>query len=629
MSHLNHFCSLLGSGPYIDTRPQFSFTSAAERLDQEMSALISAEVTLPISVDQAMRKARSSQSWMTERMAKKDAAFQAYRILHLAGLVNDNLLPVRQEEDDLMQEFQIPDHTPSLVEVSPSFDPWQIVVQYQQQNPYTYHRIHLKIHTIGEDPFYLVLLVPCSMPPVAPFSLHWNNETQYSVESSWLPGTTFTEEELTTLRAITRTILFSIHHGRMKEERYDFLALLAPSDAENPIWTHTELHNFNVNANRYWSASDLIQQGDRRLSNWGLVSLQGDLRKYIVKGVSSETVEFSTGKSGHELQVIRVPRRRDFLHQIPEKTQESIAYTRIELFNATECVVDDLPTSYSILALFIPSILRTYEDYMIADTLRTTLMKPVSFEVSHLPLLLQALTSSTASSEHNYQRLEFLGDCILKFIASLHVMASHLKWPEGYLTAKKGKIVSNGYLARATMKAGLDQFVINKSFTGAKWTPRYVGDVLTQQPPKDKIMRSSKLLADVIESLIGASYVKGGFSDAFLCVQTLLTMETWTPIPEANLTLLNAASTDFRPTNLTILEELIGYKFIKKALLLEAVTHVSYTGPNVNCSYERLEFLGDAVLDYIVSKRLYAHVSPLGHPTSKCIPTLLTTLYTR
>jgi dsRNA-specific ribonuclease len=594
-----------------------------------MSALISAEVTLPISVDQTMRKARSSRGWMTERMAKKDAAFQAYRVLHLAGLVNDNLLPARQEEDDMMQEFQIPDHTPSLVEVSPTFDPWQVVAKYQQQNPYTYHRLHLKIHTVGEDPFYLVLLMPCSMPPIAPLLLHWNNKTQYSVESSWLPGTTFTEEELTTLRAITRKILCSIHRGRMQKERYDFLTLLAPSDAENPIWTHTMLHNFNINTSRDRSASDLIQRGDRGLSNWGLVSLQGDLRKYMVKGVSSEAIEFSTGKTGHGLQVIRVPKRRDFLHQIPENNQESKAYTRIELLNATECVVDDLPTSYSILALFIPSILRTYEVYMIADTLRTTLVKPISFEVSHLSLLLQALTSSTASAEHNYQRLEFLGDCILKFIASLHVMASHLKWPEGYLTAKKGKIVSNGYLARATMKAGLDKFVINKSFTGAKWAPRYSGDVLTQQSPDEKIMRSSKLLADVIESLIGVSYIKGGFSDAFLCVQTLLTMETWTPIPEANTTLLNAASTDFTPTNLTILEELIGYTFIKKTLLLEAVTHISYTGPNANCSYERLEFLGDAVLDYIVSKRLYAHVSALGHPASKCITTLLITQYTR
>jgi dsRNA-specific ribonuclease len=586
-----------------------------------MNSLISAEVTLPISVDPTMRKARSSRSWMTERMAKKDAAFQAYRTLHLAGLVNDNLLPDRQDEDDVMQEFRIPDHTPSLVEVSPPFDPWQVVANYQLQHPHTYHRTHLKVQTSGEAPLFMVILTPYSLPPIASLVLHWNNETQYSVESSWLPGTTFTAEELTTLRAITRKILYSIYNGRMQEERYDFLTLLAPSSAENPIWTHTMLHNFDINTNKNHSALDLIQQGDRGLSNWGLVSLEGDLRKYMVKSISNEVLEFSTGKRGHGLQVIRVPKRRDFLHRIPEKTKENTAYTRTELINATECVVNDLPTSYSILALLIPSILRMYEVHMIVDTLRTTLLKPVSFEASHVPLLLQALTSSMASAENNYQRLEFLGDCILKFIASLHVMASNLKWPEGFLTAKKGKIVSNGYLARATMKAGLDKYIITKSFTGAKWAPRYAGDVLAQQSSGEKTIRSSKLLADVIESLIGASYVKGGFSDAILCVQTLLTMETWTPIPEANTILMNATSTEFMPTNLTVLEELIGYTFTKKLLLFEAVTHISYTGPNQYCSYERLEFLGDAVLDYIVSKRLYAHTPPLSHPTSKCSKT--------
>jgi dsRNA-specific ribonuclease len=37
----------------------------------------------------------------------------------------------------------------------------------------------------------------------------------------------------------------------------------------------------------------------------------------------------------------------------------------------------------------------------------------------------------------NY-RLEFFGDCIVKFIASVHLMASHLRKPESFLTGKKG-----------------------------------------------------------------------------------------------------------------------------------------------------------------------------------------------
>jgi len=56
------------------------------------------------------------------------------------------------------------------------------------------------------------------------------------------------------------------------------------------------------------------------------------------------------------------------------------------------------------------------------------------------------------------------------------------------------------------------------------------------------------------------------------------------------------------------LEEEIGYKFTNSQLLLEAVTHSSYTNEmriNRRAHYERLEFLGDSVLELISSEYLY------------------------
>ena len=50
------------------------------------------------------------------------------------------------------------------------------------------------------------------------------------------------------------------------------------------------------------------------------------------------------------------------------------------------------------------------------------------------------------------------------------------------------------------------------------------------------------------------------------------------------------------------LEERLGYKFKDKKLLIEALTHKSYKQPYDN---ERLEFLGDAVLDLIVGEYLF------------------------
>ena len=53
------------------------------------------------------------------------------------------------------------------------------------------------------------------------------------------------------------------------------------------------------------------------------------------------------------------------------------------------------------------------------------------------------------------------------------------------------------------------------------------------------------------------------------------------------------------------LEKNIGYTFKNKELLKTALTHTSYAYQYNVKSYERLEFLGDKVLDFIVSEYLY------------------------
>lgn len=56
------------------------------------------------------------------------------------------------------------------------------------------------------------------------------------------------------------------------------------------------------------------------------------------------------------------------------------------------------------------------------------------------------------------------------------------------------------------------------------------------------------------------------------------------------------------------LENLIGYSFKDKSLLDIAFTHKSFTNENIvkkHQSYERFEYLGDAILEFLVSKYLF------------------------
>ena len=64
--------------------------------------------------------------------------------------------------------------------------------------------------------------------------------------------------------------------------------------------------------------------------------------------------------------------------------------------------------------------------------------------------------------------------------------------------------------------------------------------------------------------------------------------------------------------NLEEFEKNIGYIFKDKALLKKALTHTSYAYENKVESYERLEYLGDSILEFISSKYLYSNYKKLS-----------------
>ena len=62
---------------------------------------------------------------------------------------------------------------------------------------------------------------------------------------------------------------------------------------------------------------------------------------------------------------------------------------------------------------------------------------------------------------------------------------------------------------------------------------------------------------------------------------------------------------------LNILEKSIGYTFKNKNLLKKALTHTSYAFENHIESNEKLEFLGDSILEFISSKYIYENFQKL------------------
>ena len=161
------------------------------------------------------------------------------------------------------------------------------------------------------------------------------------------------------------------------------------------------------------------------------------------------------------------------------------------------------------------------------------------------------------------------------------------------------------------MRARLDRFIITKPFTGQKWRPLYHGRLATSQPEQSREI-SSKTLADVVEALIGASYLDGGPQKAAACLEIFLPEVSWSTALRASQILYGVYDLRVPVSNYVVeAEKVISHKFHLKPLVVEALTHPSHYGPNTSSSYQRLEFCGDAILDSIVTTAAFVHDPPL------------------
>ena len=454
----------------------------------------------------------------------------------------------------------------------------------------------------------MILTTPAAIPSVRPFALYWDSETTFtaSMESSQ-QVTSIGADSIGLMRDITHTLLRSTHSDYMTDDRKDFIALFSPEINEK------EFGNW-LNANRGRRLA--LQQFHLGNANHSL----GFVRTSELHGIPHIFYQWRTPTDveeieGTEIQVecLPLPRRRNFLHcaTLSDKTADEEMdnnLRRERLFPASSCTIDLLPFEQAKFGLFIPSILQHVEVLMVATERRQTVLKVVPFnDIQHV---VEAITPSSAQWVTNYQRYEFLGDSILKFVISSQLFVDHGNWHEGYLSERRASLVSNTYLARAALSAGLDAFIRTKAFTARHWTPPLISDVENYSTGRRNI--SSKILADVIEALTGAAFVDGGLSAATTCIQTFLP-GIRIQSPESRFMGYTRSASCTNSTTSAKAELLIGYRFIDKTLLLEALTHPSCERDAITESYQRLEFLGDAVLDMIVVSVLSKHKPHRSH----------------
>lgn len=275
------------------------------------------------------------------------------------------------------------------------------------------------------------------------------------------------------------------------------------------------------------------------------------------------------------------------------------------------CAFSHLPDCISSYAQYATTVLQHIEEANKHYEKVAELEDRLQYKFSNKLLLRQALTHKSYSSEREVpltsnERLEFLGDSVLEIIVSHYLFESFKLASEGVLTQYRTNYVRNRFL---------------ESVANSLKTVEYLLYPSSQYQLKEEAL---KVGADTMEALIGAVYLDGGMSKVHALCTSLIIDEArkeLSLLPEYEAQKLHSFEIPFEeciqmtPTQESIVElveQLIDYKFENPYMLLQAITHKSYIDkdvslPDSNFSfhYERLEFLGDCVLKFVVGTWLF------------------------
>ncbi|KAH9914351.1 uncharacterized protein B0H18DRAFT_1087835 [Fomitopsis serialis] len=644
-SHLNHFAAVLSNVAYDGQLALYDLDPPdypeGWHLPQGRLKDVplyqgpwGATVTLPRCLPAHLRKFSTPREHRSKRLAQKHAAFNAYVALHDAKLLNDHLQPlisaIESNEGEVKELLLAIEKRAGTEKVSSQMDPWAL-----KANEETWWKAEMIIDGLPA----LTMLTPNPLPPFA----------KEEMPTIYIPGTGATHVSVRPMgkvdqgkayleraRTYSHRMFSTLYFARMKPDDRAFAYLFLPAE-EGP-----DEHSWEDR--RKWMQERIDRGADVRLETntranadmlrqqYGLPTDLALIRPNEKFGKPLQFVRWFNGPLSAEdedklrerydgfpdattthplLQVKEFPQRANFLAPLASDTaglgrEEAIyllpKYTTVELVSK-----EDL--QYAMWMSNALTVVSLRDELLPADT-----VSKVAFDLLRIAITAPVAQEMMDNEQpRDYQRLEMLGDCVLKCLTSTQLFADHPSWPE----------------AKAAIEKGLHKWIIRDRFVPRKWKPRYLLDSVVEEPEPESEMKraeegtkdegkkrkkkqtqelSTKVLADVVEALIGAAYEHGGFDLAVECVATFGLGLSWKKLTtNINDVLRRHEELDVPPPRLSLVERMIGYGFKRKALLVQALTHASYNSNSATMSYERLEFLGDCVLDMIDYKPVHMH----------------------
>lgn len=222
---------------------------------------------------------------------------------------------------------------------------------------------------------------------------------------------------------------------------------------------------------------------------------------------------------------------------------------------------------------------------------------------------------------NNYERLEFLGDCFLKMATSICLFVLKPGDDEFHSHVERMLMLCNKNLFETAKKLHLYEYVRSQAFSRRTWYPEGIKllEGKGSKKPEAEVFKhhlGDKTVADVCEAMIGAAFMAdhdpdnwqpSNWDQAVKAVTVLVDddhhrMRKWDDyfaaynIPAYQTARATAAQMDLAAR---IVNE-HDYIFRYPRLLRSAFQHPSYPSHyELLPSYQRLEFLGDSLLDMV------------------------------
>lgn len=119
----------------------------------------------------------------------------------------------------------------------------------------------------------------------------------------------------------------------------------------------------------------------------------------------------------------------------------------------------------------------------------------IGYEFSDKDLLITALTHGSYLNTHrgqSYERLEFLGDALLDMLIAERLLRQYPSYPEGRLSKMRAGMVCEQALCSFANRVGITELILHDKSVA-------------------KAPLSSSIAADVVEAIVAAIYLDGGF----------------------------------------------------------------------------------------------------------------------